>query len=524
LLHLTQVNVDQFCGIEIQEFPVRIAETALWIMDHQMNIEASVRFGKYFVRLPLKKSPTIILENALQIDWNDVLPKNKCSYILGNPPYAGKKEQTQKQKADADLVLNGIKNYRILDYVANWFIKAAYYIEKTCIRTAFLSTNSITQGEQVGVLWNEIFRKGINIHFAYRPFIWTSEAKGKAHVHCVIIGVGHFDPTTKYLFYEDKTGIHSRQVKNINPYLVQGNNIPICSRRFPISDVPIMNYGSMMIDKARGDSDEFGLTFGMEQRKKLLKECSELKPYIRRFYGGNEFINGLERWCLWLVDAPPGLINKSQLVRKRINKIREYRLNSDRSQTKELANSPTLFGEIRQPRTTYLLIPKVSSERRRYIPIGFMSPANIASGSTLLVANANNYHFGILSSYMHNVWMKHVCGRMKSDYQYSSSVVYNNFPWPNATEKQKNLVMEKAKKVLAVRKSFSHETFAALYDPLTMPKELLKAHRELDKAVDLCYRSKPFADDQERLAVLFDIYEKLTLCEKNKNHAHSQRS
>ena len=506
---VSQVNVDQFYGIEIVEFPVRIAETALWLMDHQMNMLASERFGQYYVRLPLTKSAKIVYGNALRIDWNDVLSKKKCSYILGNPPYVGKKEQHQEQKKDSELILGNIPGSGILDYVANWFLSAASYIEGTTIRVAFVSTNSITQGEQVGVLWNALFQKNVTINFAYPAFIWTSEARGVAKVHCVIIGFGLSEPEKKLLFHENANGLHSMQVPNISPYLIQGNNTLIRSRRKAICNVPEICYGSMMIDKPRGSSDEFGLTFGVEQRKQLLAECPELKQYIRRFYGGEEFINGLHRWCLWLVDAPPDIINKSPLLKKRIDNIRRFRQNSNRPQTQELARTPTLFGEIRQPNSTYLLVPKVSSERRIYIPIGFMAPSNIASGSTLIVPNATAYHFGVLSSLMHNSWMRLVSGKMEISYQYSNSLVYNNFPWAEPTEKQIATVQEKAKAVLAVRKQFSTNTLAVLYDPLSMPPALAKAHRELDKAVDRCYRSKPFRDEQERLEFLFAMYEEL---------------
>ena len=511
---VSQVDVNQFYGIEIVEFPVRIAETALWLMDHQMNVLASERFGQYYVRLPLRKSAKIVHGNALRIDWENVLAKEKCSYILGNPPYVGKKEQHQEQKKDNELILGSISGSGILDYVANWFVSATSYIQGTTIRVAFLATNSISQGEQVSVLWDDLFQKNIIIHFGYQTFAWTSEARGMAHIHCVIIGFGLTEPENKLLFHEDANGLHSIKVPNISPYLIQGGNTLIRSRRKAICNVPEIYYGSMMIDKPRSSSDEFGLTFGEQQRKRLLADCQELKPYIRRFYGGEEFINNQERWCLWLVDAPADLINKSPLLKKRIDNIRSFRLSSNRPQTRELASTPMLFGEIRQPKTTYLLIPKVSSERRTYIPIGFMTPSNIASGSTLIVPGATSYHFGVLSSLLHNTWMRRVCGRMKSDYQYSNSLVYNNFPWPEPTEKQVAVVQEKAKAVLAARKQFSTNTLAILYDPLSMPPPLAKAHRELDKAVDRCYRSKAFGDEQERLEFLFEMYEKLTVAEK----------
>jgi hypothetical protein len=375
---------------------------------------------------------------------------------------------------------------------------------------AFISTNSISQGEQVCVLWKELFRKKINIHFAYRSFVWTSESSGTAQIHCVIIGFGNFEAKNKYLFYKEGDAVHSIEVKNISPYLIPGSNTLIQSRSVPISPCPNISYGSMMIDKKRGASDELGLTFGKEQRLALIEETPELKPFIRRFYGSEEFINNQKRWCLWLVDISPDIINKSSLLRKRIDNIRKFRQKSSREQTQKLAQMPMLFGENRQPNSKYLLIPKVSSEQRNYVPINFMSSINIASGSTLVIPNANIYHFGILTSKIHTEWLKLVGGRMKSDYQYSNTLVYNNFPWPTPTEKQKENVIKKAQRVLDVRKLFSKKTFAVLYHRLTMPPPLAKAHHELDKAVERCYRKKPFKNDCERLTFLLELYEKLT--------------
>ncbi|MCL2305129.1 MAG: N-6 DNA methylase, partial [Planctomycetaceae bacterium] len=505
---VSQVDVNQFYGIEIVEFPVRIAETALWLMDHQMNVLASERFGQYYVRLPLTKSAKIVHGNALRIDWNDVLPKEKCSYILGNPPYVGKQFQSPEQKEDMALVLGDIRGSGILDYVACWYFKAAEYIQNTSIHVGFVSTNSVVQGEQVGLLWSELFQRDIKINFGYTTFVWSSEARGKAHVHCVIVGFGVCEKTEKRLFAEQEAGITARSVQNINPYLIEGNDIALSPRTKPICPVPEIVFGSMPNDGGH-------LLFSDEEKKEFLKLEPGAKKWFRPFLGAEEFINRVSRWCLWLTDIPPSELRSLPEVMRRVELVKRHRLQSKRETTRELAQTPSVFGEIRQPRGTYILIPSTSSERRNFIPMGFMTARTIASNATLVVPNATMLHFGILTSTMHMDWMRRICGRLKSDYRYSAQVVYNNFPWPtDIAESKKNNVIEKAQAVLNVRKTFEGNTLADLYDPLSMPPDLAKAHRELDKAVDRCYRSKPFADEQERLEFLFDLYEKLTAKEK----------
>ncbi|MBE0542480.1 MAG: class I SAM-dependent DNA methyltransferase [Verrucomicrobia bacterium] len=562
---LSQVDVDQFYGIEIGEWPARIAEVALWLMDHQMNLKVSEAFGQLYQRLPLKKSPHIHCANALRLDWKTVLPPDKCSYVLGNPPFVGKKEQTPEQKADMDSVWGELKGAGILDYVTCWYKLAGDYTQRTQIRCAFVSTNSICQGEQVGVLWSELFtRFHMKIHFAHTTFAWESEARGKAHVHVVIIGFGAFDVANKLIFEYDtpKGEPHAVSARNISPYLTDGSDVVLTSRRDPINDAPKISYGSMMIDKDRKAGDEAGLLLTPRQRKQLLAECPDLQPFIRRIYGGDEFLNDTERYCLWLVDAPTELITNCPALKARIDGVRDFRRNSGREQTRELAMTPALFGEIRQPTTRYLLFPKVSSESRPYLPIGFVSPDIIASGSALIVPGATLFHFGILSSAMHNAWMRRVAGRMKSDYQYSVAVVYNNFPWPeNVSAEKRELVEEKARTVLAAREKFMEcgdssplsagdlspsnspgapaspraaargsalptsrqsgkggdksphsktATLADLYNPLNMKPVILKAHAALDRAVERCYRREPFHSDRERVEFLFALYEKLT--------------
>jgi len=512
---LALVDVDQFYGLEIGEWPARIAEVGLWLQDHQCNVELAELLGQTYRRLPLKATPTIRVANALRTDWREFLPPTDDTLVLGNPPFIGKKEQDISQKADMELIWGDVKGAGILDYVTCWYRKAGDYVQGfPCIRCAFVSTNSITQGEQVGVLWSHLFQRfHLKIHFAHRTFSWMSEAKGRAHVHVVIIGFGLRNPRAKWIFeYARHNGEPTAlPVQNINPYLVEGSDVVVRTRTTPINGAPEISYGSMMIDKDRKAADDTGLILTETHRDALLAECPGLRPFIRKLYGGEEFINGTVRWCLWLVDADPALLRSSPLLRARIETVRAFRTSSNRPQTKELAATPMLFGEIRQPKNRYLLVPKVSSENRTYIPIGFLPPEDIASGSALIVPGATVYDFGVLSSSMHNAWLRCVAGRMKSDPQYSNNIVYNNYPWPTAaTDKQRAEVEACAQAVLDARTKFPQATLADLYDPLSMPPALAKAHADLDRAVDRCYRAKPFASDRERVEHLFALYEQLT--------------
>jgi hypothetical protein len=511
---LSQVDVDQFYGIEISEWPARIAEVALWLMDHQMNLKVSEAFGQLYQRLPLKKSPHIHCANALRVDWKQILPPAECSYVLGNPPFVGKKEQTVEQKADMDLFFGSVKGAGVLDYVTAWYRKAAEYIQGAHILVGFVSTNSISQGEQVGLLWNDVFsRFNLSIHFAHRTFAWESEARGKAHVHVVIIGFANFAADRKTIYEYDnlKGEPHAYHAANINAYLADASNVVLTKRTSQIAGGPEISYGSMANDRRKSDKGLGNLILDAENRAKLLKETPGLKPYIRPFMGSEEFLNSAERWCLWLVDAPPSIIRSSDMLLARIDAVRQAREESPREETRSLAKTPTLFGEIRQPNSPYLLVPKVSSETRPYMPVGFVKPNIIANGSALIVPKATLFDFAILSSAIHMAWMRYTCGRMKSDYQYSSQIVYNNFPWPqDATDKQRINVETKAQAVLEARKQFPGATLADLYDPLAMPPALAKAHAELDRAVDLCYRPEKFESDRQRVEFLFALYEKLT--------------
>jgi len=501
---VSQVDVNQFYGIEIVEFPVRIAETALWLTDHQMNVLASERFGRYYVRLPLQKTAKIVHGNALRIDWNDVLPKKECSYILGNPPFVGAKYQDAVQKEDAKLVFEKTVNAGLLDYVACWYFKAAEYIQQTPIHVGFVSTNSITQGEQVGVLWSEMFKLGVKIKFAYTTFVWTSEARGKAHVHCVIIGFSLDDVPNKRLFEEVKGKITVRAAGNINPYLIDAPNVLISNRSKPICNVPGIGIGNKPIDNGQ-------YLFTDEEKNEFLKKEPKASPYFRKWLGADEFINGWSRWCLWLGDCPPEELRRMKECIKRVEAVRQFRLASKSPPTRELAKRPTRFHVENMPSKRFLVIPRVSSERRLYIPIGFVKNQTIVSDATLVFPGATLFHFGVLTSAMHMDWMRHVCGRLESRYRYSAQVVYNNFPWTtDVTEAKQDKMTEMAQEILNVRATFETSTLADLYDPLSMPSALAKAHRELDRAVERCYRSKPFKNDQERLGFLFGLYEKLT--------------
>ncbi len=505
---ILHVDVDQFYGIEYDEFPAKIAEVALWLIDHQMNLKISEAFGLYYARLPLKKSATIVHGNALRIDWETVVPKTELNYILGNPPFYGKSLQTKEQKEDMKLVFGKIKGAGVLDYVSAWYLLAAKYIQNTQIKAAFVSTNSITQGEQTGILWNELLNsQAIKIHFAHKTFKWTNEAKGNAGVYCVIIGFANFDAKTKLLYeYEDIKGEpHEIKAKNINPYLVDASDLVILKRRQPICDVSTISFGSM-------PNDGGNFLFTDEEKDEFLKLEPNAKQVFKPLISAHEFLNGKKRWCLWLKDVKPDVLRNLKEVQKRVHNVKTLRSNSTRAATQKLAQFPTLFGEIRQPDFNYILIPRHSSENRKYIPMGFFNPTNIVSDSCLAIDKASLYEFGVLHSNMHMIWVKYTCGRIKSDYRYSNEMVYNNYPWPkDPSDKHKKAVETKAQKVLDVRAEFANSSLADLYDPLTMPPKLVKAHQALDKAVDLCYRPQAFTNETARIEFLFELYNEYTM-------------
>ncbi len=547
-----KVSVSQFYGIEIDEWAARIAEVAMWLVDHQMNIKASNLVGKYLARIPLVKSAKIVNDNSLAIDWasllnnektitiyaeqadiiqytakepefrygkvklitehykiiDEVYPEEKpenidFNYILGNPPFIGKQLQTKQQKADLEKVTFGINGANVLDYVACWYLKAAKYIQGTTIKAAFVSTNSISQGEQVGILWNEMFnRYKIKIHFAHRTFRWDNEAKGNAAVHVVIIGFANFDTSNKLLFdYEDiKADAHEIKVGNINPYLIEGNDILILKRRKNICNAKPIAFGSMPNDGGH-------FLFTDEEKQEFLKIEPTAEKYLKPMLSAKEFLNNEKRWCLWLVGISPNEIRQLKEVNKRVKKVKKLRESSTREATQKLAQFPALFGENRQPVNDYILIPRVSSENRKYIPFGFFTKDMIAGDTCLTISNATRYDFGMLTSQMHMAWVKYTCGRLKSDFRYSNEVVYNNYPFPQeVSDKQKERVEKAAQTVLDARAKYPESSLADMYDPICMPPELVKAHIELDKAVDLCYRAQAFINERARIEFLFDLY------------------
>ena len=501
---MIQLDVDQFYGIEIEEFPAQIAQVAMWLMDHQMNMMVSKEFGMYFARIPLKSTANIVCDNALRIDWNDVIPAERLSYIMGNPPFVGAKFMDSEQREDVSHVFENIKKSGLLDFVAAWYVKAAKMIENTKTRCAFVSTNSITQGEQVGVLWKWMIENGMKIFFAHRTFQWNSEARGKAAVHCVIVGFSKEEVSPKYIFeYEDIKGDpHMIQAKNINPYLLDAPDLFIKNRSKPICDVSKMSFGNMA-------NDGGWLLLSNEEKNDLLQKEPDAEKWIKSFLGAREFINNKSRWCLWLVNISPSELKGLENVKERVEKVKKHRLESDRKNTVALADTPTLFGEIRHTKTKYMLVPRHSSENRIYIPVGYFNSNVICGDANFQVPDATLYDFAIFNSLIHNSWMRTVCGRIKNDYRYSNTIVYNNFPWPeNPTENQKEKIENCAQAVLDARAEFPDASLADLYDPLTMPPVLIKAHHALDKSVDAAYGKTNFKTEAERVAFLFELYEK----------------
>ncbi|MCL1908115.1 MAG: hypothetical protein FWG12_01955 [Holophagaceae bacterium] len=499
------VNVDQFYGIEILSWPCQIAKTGMWLMDHLCNMEASEEFGKHFARIPLEKGAEIRCANAHRIDWETIVPKVELSYILGNPPFIGYSNQSQEQKQDIHLTCldkNGkpIKNAGKIDYVAAWYYRASKYIQGTKIRAAFVSTNSITQGEQVANVWKPLFDMfGIHIDFAYRAFKWDSEAKGKAAVHCVIIGFSTVEGIEKAIYDGDvKT-----TANNISPYIVDAPDVFIESRKKPICDVPLMMTGNRPADGGH-------LIIENEDLSGFIEADPRSKKHIRRFMGSVEFINNVKRWCLWLVGIPPEELRRMPEVMKRIAACKKDRENAPDEGRRKLAATPMLFREQFTSETEFIVIPAVSSERRLYVPIGFLPPSIIVSNLVTFIPNATLFHFGILTSSVHMAWMRAVCGRLEMSYRYSKDIVYNNFPWPSATDKQKAEIEKLAQGILDARAGFPKSSLADLYDPLTMPPELQKAHQSLDRAVMKLYGYVKDTTEPAIVAALIGSYKELT--------------
>ncbi len=478
-----QVSINQFYGIEINDFAVTVAKTALWIAESQMMKETESIVLMQLDFLPLKTNASIVEGNALRIDWEEVVPKYKLSYIMGNPPFVGYSLQSKQQKEDilSIYVDEKGKTYKTagkIDYVAGWYFKAAQLMQNTSIRTAFVSTNSITQGEQVAGVWKPLYERfGIHIDFAHRTFIWDSEASLKAHVHCVIVGFSTSSSREKKRLYASE---RMQIVENINAYLIDAPDVFIESRSKALCDVPEMIYGNKPTDGGF-------LFITPDEYESIIHEEPNIKKYIRRIYGATEYINNKIRYCLWLVGVSPAEMKKSKFIMSRIEAVKNFRMNSTKEATRKSADTPMLFQEIRQPEKEYIIVPRHSSEARRYIPFGFVSPEIIVNDAVQIIPNAEIYHFGVMISNVHMAWTRAVCGRIKSDYRYSKDVVYNNFPWPEPTDPQKAKIEQTAQAILDARALYPDSSLADLYDEVLMPPELRKAHQNNDRAVMQAY-------------------------------------
>ena len=495
-----KVSIQQFYGIEINDFAVTVATTALWISEAQMLRETEKIIRRDIDFLPLKSYTNIVEGNALRVDWQSVVPKEKLNFIIGNPPFVGLSLRNESQQEDMANVFKGNDRAGRLDYVAAWYKKAANLIKGTNIECAFVSTNSIVQGEQVPVLWEDLFMHGITINFAHRSFIWSSEASQKAHVHCVIIGFATHNRTEKYLF---ENGI-KRQVENINGYLVNADNVFIQLRGKANPNVPKLVQGNKPWDGGN-------LILSTEEKKNLVAKYPSAQSFVHPFIGSYEFINRKERWCLWLKGVAPNEYRNIPEIMDRLAKCAEVRRNTKTVAVQAQAETPMLFSQIRQPDSDYILVPETSSSSRRYIPMGFMPQNVIASNSTLVATDATLFLFGVMTSNVHMAWMRTVCGRLKSDYRYSPSV-YNNFPWPIPTEEQKEKIEQTAQGILDARALYPNSSLADLYDELTMPVELLKAHQANDRAVMQAYGFpvKSTFTESQCVAELFKLYKEKT--------------
>lgn len=476
-LNPVQVSIHQFYGIEINDFAATVAKTALWIAESQMLKETEDIVAHQIDFLPLKSYANITEGNALRLNWEDIVPKGKLNYIMGNPPFVGARLMNADQKADVNLIFDGWKNAGNLDYVCCWYKKTADLMQGTAIRSALVSTNSVSQGESVANLWKPLFEAGVHIDFAHRTFRWDSEAKIKAHVHCVIIGFSTAPNSAEKVLY---SGDRAQIVKNINGYLLDADNVFVESRNKPLCDVPEIGIGNKPIDGGN-------YLFTKEEMEQFIKKEPQSQQYFKPWYGSQEFINRCPRYCLWLGDCSPSELRKMPECMKRVEAVREMRLSSKSAGTIKLADKPTRFHVENMPKGTYVVIPEVSSEKRKYIPMGFMTPDILCSNLVKIVPYATLYHFGILTSNVHMAWMRAVCGRLEMRYRYSKDVVYNNFPWPTPTDEQKSRIEQTAQAILDARELYPDCSLADLYDEATMPPELRKAHQQNDKAVMQAY-------------------------------------
>ena len=492
-----QVKIQNFYGIEVNDFAVSVARTAMWIAESQMWEDTKdITFANANF-LPLDSNDSIFEGNALRMKWQDIVKPYELNYVMGNPPFVGAMYSSPEQREDIKQVFGkDVKKPGEIDYVAGWYKMAADYIQGTTIKCAFVSTNSISQGQQVALIWPNLIKEGLTINFAYRTFVWDNEANNKAHVHCVIIGFSNQDTIkNKYIF----DGNEVEEVKHINPYLKDGDNYFVYSRTKPLCDVPQIRFGSMPRDGGNFIISE-------DEKDKIVHKEPKIAPYIKPYLGASEFLHNKKRYCLWLRGANPAIIAKSSFIKDRVEKVREFRAGSKAAGTRKFAETPTIFAQIAQPDSDYIAVPKTSSQRRKYIPMGFLNKDIIASDLLFLIPNADLYSFGVLSSIVHNAWMRTVAGRLKSDYRYSKNVVYNNFIWPVVDEKQKEAISKTARGILNARKLYAGSSLADLYDPLSMPAELVKAHKANDRAVLKAYNLPSSASEQEITDRLFKLY------------------
>ena len=508
-MYYSGIKLTQFYGIEIDDFAHEVATLSLWLAEHQMNMMFKEKFGYAEAALPLRDGGNIICDNSLRRDWEEVCPlKDEQGneyevYICGNPPFLGNGGRSDEQNKDMAAVFSGFKSHGMLDFVANWFWKGAQYITNQNAQLALVSTNSICQGDQVATLWPAIFKLGLKIRFAYPTFTWRNHAKQNAGVHVVIIGIANGDCVKDRTLFKalNNDSTHRVEVKNISPYLLDAGDVTVESRSSALCAVSEMTYGNKPVDGGN-------LLLTSSEKDALISQDPGAKKWIKKLVGAEEFINAKERWCLWLLGATTDDIDRMPRVKERVEAVRSMRLSSRDTGARKLAERPHLFRDLKNPES-YILVPCHSSERRHYVPLGFLSSEVISSNANLMIPNATLYEFGILTSEIHNDWMRAVAGRLESRYRYSATLVYNTFPWPDASEAKRKHIESLAEEVLLIREDYPDKSLADLYDPDKMPAPLLAAHKALDRAVEALYRDRPFRDASERLEHLFNRYEKL---------------
>ena len=498
-----QVHINQFYGIEINDFAVAVAQAALWIAESQMMnaTREIVQIDDDF--LPLKSAAHIVEGNALRLDWNEIIPATELNYIMGNPPFVGARNKTTEQGNDLQFILGeSWKNSGDIDYVGGWFKKAADFMKhQPLVKTAFVATNSICQGQQVANLWKPLVDEGVHIDFAWRTFLWNSEAADKAHVHCVIVGFSYVENSHRKLFCNTKNELTITESNVLNAYLLPTEDIFIYNRSTPLCDIPKIGMGNQPIDDGN-------YLFTDNEKNEFIKKEPLSEQFFKKWYGSDEFINQRPRWCLWLGEASPATLKLLPECQQRILAVKNYRSSSKRAATRKLANRPRNFQTENMPKGTSVLIPETSSERRNYIPMGFITPGVLCSNAVRLIPNASLYNFGVLTSSVHMAWVRVVCGRLEMRYRYSANLVYNNFPWPTVPDELKAKIEECAQKILDVRAKYHDCSLADLYDPNLMPEDLLKAHQANDRAVMKAYGFKSSMTESEIVAELFKLYQK----------------